>query len=536
MMRLWVGLLVLGAAVAGGQSMGRIEGRVLTTSGAAVGKAEVVLQLVMVPVPPQEDEYRLEISDSAGKFSFEEVPPGTYTLLAEKSGFSSAASRGDADAKTIELRPGEVKTGIEIKLTPQGVISGHVIDPDGDPAPNIQVEVVVFRRLGRQRQPVPQGMAVTDDQGNFRIQSVSPGRYYLRAQYPGNGSRFAELARRGRSAQEVYTPTFYPSALDLSGAETLDVRPGAELHGISIRMRKTRVFSIRGKAVDSRSGNGCQCFVELGTNSTQAHEDGTFELRNVPPGSHILIAEQGALPPGVALAGRTDVEVRSADVDRVVVRVSPMIEINGVVRLEDGDLKALMADTGGTIELHPFGGEGFEEAAMFSRDGTFLFEHVWPSKYRASVDKPPPGTYAKSIRLGGRELTKSTLDLTSGAGGVLELILSQRTAEMTIKVRGGNAGTVVAIWPKERPEDDPAAGIMSFIGAVGDLKATGVAPGEYYVAAWEEIDSALAGDPDFLALFEREASLVKVRESDSVSLEVGAIRKDKVAAEVAKLP
>jgi hypothetical protein len=107
---------------------------------------------------------------------------------------------------------------------------------------------------------------------------------------------------------------------------------------------------------------------------------------------------------------------------------------------------------------------------------------------------------------------------------------------MLIKASGGTADMVVAIWPKNPLADDPAAGIMTFTRVRGDLKATGVPPGEYYVAAWEGIDPAITYDPDFLALFARRAVSVKVGENAKLMVDVTPIPKDKIAAEVAKLP
>jgi len=64
----------------------------------------------------------------------------------------------------------------------------------------------------------------------------------------------------------------------------------------------------------------------------------------------------------------------------------------------------------------------------------------------------------------------------------------------------------------------------------------GLRPGEYYVAAWEEVDSNLLRYPDFLARFNDQATEVKVGESDKASVNLTLIPKDKIAAEVAKLP
>ena len=52
------------------------------------------------------------------------------------------------------------------------------------------------------------------------------------------------------AGRETNIATYYPSSLDPTGATSLNVLAGGELRGIDIRVRKGRVYSIRGKAVD----------------------------------------------------------------------------------------------------------------------------------------------------------------------------------------------------------------------------------------------------------------------------------------------
>src|SRR6185369_215301 len=107
----------------------------------------------------------------------------------------------------VTLRRGEVRTGVDLKLTAQGVISGRVTDQDGDPISNIQVQALVSQRIGSRRELTQRGTTGTDDQGNFRLQ-VNPGRYYLRAR-DSSGGQYNAPVRRGRTAQEIKEDTLY---------------------------------------------------------------------------------------------------------------------------------------------------------------------------------------------------------------------------------------------------------------------------------------------------------------------------------------
>jgi len=509
-MRLWVAVLALGGSIAWGQAPARVEGRVLTSTGGGVGKAEVTLQGIGEGAP-----IFLEISDRAGRFVFEGIPAGEYALAAGKSGFAKPAW------VEITLRRGEVRTGFEIKLVAQGVISGRVTDQDGDPISDIEVHALVRQGMGSRRALIVRRAVLTDDQGNFRLNGLNQGRYYIRAQ---DERRVESGLRRGRTAQEINTDTLYENVLELA--------PGAEVSGVQIVMRRVSVVSVRGKAFDNRSGKAYTGELELvqkdpegAVDTTVPKIDGTFEFPSVLPGTYVLHADATA-----GFAGRQEVVVQGADLDGVSFRVSPATEIDGIVRLEDGDLRTLLVSMESAIRLNDLDGRTAPTGAI-NADGTFRIEHVDFSKYRAYLNVE--GTYVKSMRFAGRDVTKGMLDLTSGAEeGLLEVILSQKTAEVTVAVRGDNADFVVAIWPKEIV-DDP---VLTFIGTGGDLQATGLAPGDYFVAAWEGIDPVLTYDPEFLALFERNADSVIVRESARLTVEVTPVPKDKVAVEIAKLP
>jgi len=149
--------------------------------------------------------------------------------------------------------------------------------------------------------------ATSDDQGNFRILNLEPGRYYPMADNPRPRANLGTAEHRGRSAQNVEILTFYPSSPDFGGALAVDVGAGAEVRGVQIRMVKARAFSIRGKTVDSRSGAPTVAHLGLipkgtdldrlnGKDEASASSDtGAFEFGGLPV--RLLIRPLTPLPP-----------------------------------------------------------------------------------------------------------------------------------------------------------------------------------------------------------------------------------------------
>jgi len=70
----------------------------------------------------------------------------------------------------------------------------------------------------------------------------------------------------------------------------------------------------------------------------------------------------------------------------------------------------------------------------------------------------------------------------------------------------------------------------------GSFKVTGLAPGDYFAAAWDDPEPGLTQSPDFAAKFTGEAAAVKLGESGHEVVSLKLIPRDRIAAEAAKLP
>jgi hypothetical protein len=602
----------------------RIEGRVISLNGEVVRKATVRLQPalgVQFGGPPpnggqanQTPSTYSESSDEAGKFVFENVAPGRYTLVSEKTGFVTQryGARSDTSPGTpLVLEAGNELKDVAIQMTPQAVIAGRVTDQDGDPVANIGVSVLRYGYTNGRRTLTPgggpaaggrggpigpggPGGTVTDDQGNFRIGNLSPGRFYVSADPRAIG--VAPVPGRNAAAPKATdVTTFYPNALDAKSAAPVDVGAGGEIRGIEIRIRKERTYSIRGKVIDTTIGapaSGAYVLVvptdsmtvgpALLSNVGRATADGSFEIRNLLPGIQVLqgsangnltissgggggliMARMGG-PGGVetGATGRLEVNISDSDVNNVVLQLTAGAEIAGTIRMEDGDLKDWLqpppqsSQPQGPAGLPPLPGPGTKSVrlassegisvsapnAPFNQDGTFLVKGVTPAKYFVTVGGLPQGSFVKSMRFGGQDVTRAPLDLTSGGGGQLEVVLSPKAADVTGVVLNDKnepvQGVPVTLWPKVPDRSNSNNGIKSAnTDQNGSFKISGLAPGDYYVAAWDDIPEAgLAQNPDFLAQFSTDDTAVKLTESAHQNASVKFFARERIVAGAAKIP
>jgi protocatechuate 3,4-dioxygenase beta subunit len=554
----------------------RVEGNILSLNGEAVRKATVRLQGTAIQ-PGQLPTSYSESTDNDGKFVFEDVSPGRYMLSAEKPGFVTTrygARSNTSPGTQLNLTAGMELKSLSVKMTPQGVIAGKVLDQDGDPVASAQVQVLRFAYQRGRKQLQPTGAGQTNDLGEYRVGNLAPGRYYLSA-----SDRRAALvitsdrAGRATGGQEGNITTYYPNGTDSANAAPVDVAAGGEMRGIDIRLLRAKVYTVRGKTVDA-SGMPAAVLVAflpkeagvglaniLGAGLTQLRPDGTFEFRNIVPGTYVLqvlqaVAANGGPPAN--LTGRVEVTVADANIDGLVLPLGPGPEITGTVKLEDGDITTLLKPaqtTSGT----PAGNAAPAMPGRFmlmlqetestslstpntqiKDDGTFKFNAVGTSKYLLNAISLPQGTYLKSAKFGGQDVTHSPIDTTSGTGGTLELVLSSKAADVSGSVQNEKgdalAGVVVTLWPKT-PDASPSGGArQANTDQNGGFKFQGLAPGEFYLAAWEELEPGLAQSADFLGHFTSEASAVKLAEGGHESQNLKPMPSDKIALEIAKLP
>ena len=506
------------------QEPGSLEGSVVSAAtGEPVKKAVVMLMRVDQIAGPQVPFSAS--TDAAGRYTFRDIPPGNYRLIAERAGFvrvSYGARTIMRPGATLNIRPGQKVTGIDFKLTPQGVITGRVLDEDGEPVMNVSVQALRYAYMQGRRRLLPAGQSMTNDLGEYRIHSLAPGKYFLSAIYRATSGYLGAVI--SAEPDEGYAPTYYPGTNDPASAVPLEVIAGNPQRGTDIRLLKTRTMRIRGRVVSS-FGSGAtrqmgvtimhrdSAFLGLERNFAGVQPDGRFELRGVIPGSYLLVANYWDGSKGYF--ARQPIEVGNANIDGVTLTVEPGIEISGKIRMEGGA-------PGGFENLHVslqprdfspmFGGGG----GPVKEDGSFTLQNLGPEIYTFNVFGPMQDAYLKSVRLGDQDVLASGLDLTGGASGTLDAVLSPNGGQVEGSVTNAKgeavAGATVALVP-----DSARAGQLQLYKSAstdqyGHFQLRGIAPGEYKLYAWEEVDFGAWQDPEFLKPFEGKAESLTIRE------------------------
>ena len=194
-----------------------------------------------------------------GTFQLADIPPGRYYYACKKSGYEA----GSGPSGQIEVGDGESVEGMVIQLRRSGVIAGRVVDSDGEPLPQAQVQAYrqTFGREGARLRPA--ATAMTDDRGIYRIFRLEPGKYVVGVR-PLN-----ELRPRGELAYE-YAGSFYPNAMTATEAAVLRLDWGQEMGNVDLQVPAAPRTLLTGAAFNGVSGHPCRgCVVSI------TAEDGT---------------------------------------------------------------------------------------------------------------------------------------------------------------------------------------------------------------------------------------------------------------------
>ncbi len=108
----------------------------------------------------------------AGRFSFVALPAGRYMLSANKQGYvpvSYGARRPNRPGTALVLADAQRIAGMTLRMTRGSVISGIIVDQNGDPFSGANVSVMRNAFVGNgQRTLVAANTVQSDDRGQYR--------------------------------------------------------------------------------------------------------------------------------------------------------------------------------------------------------------------------------------------------------------------------------------------------------------------------------------------------------------------------------
>jgi len=485
----------------------------------------------------QEPDVHTVVTGPDGRFEFPDLKAGTYFLGAERAGYVRLHRRRRSTVGArVSVTDGQDYQDAVLKMVPGGVITGRVVDENGDPMSNMSVSALQYRYPMGRETLMPVNQAQTNDLGEYRIFGLQPGRYVVSVSSGGAG-RFM-MAGIGSSGPaptgRVYAAMYYPDSLTRAGASSIEVRPGGEERA-DFHMAQVPAVSVRGRLLNVEPGERTHVQLVLlsengATGNGLVKPDRSFEIRGVTPGAYVLMAtsfdtSETRAEPRIA---REPIVVGAEGLDGVELSLAATGgELQGRVRAEGPPIKfeqlvvvlvpkpsPTTAD-GGPTGL--FGVAGRSGYARVEKDGTFKLKVPGPGSYDVMLNARGAGLedwYTKTVHWGGRDVTASGLKISGRASGNLDIVVAADGGRLEGTVVDEHAkpvadATVVAVPdPPFRQHFElyqPAQSDSS-----GHFVIRGQRPGHYQVYAWDDVLDQAFFDPDFLKKYEKDGTSLQV--------------------------
>ncbi len=179
-----IAALLLISAVAFAQT---IEAKNCSADGTVVNSVTgAPIVRALVAVTDGTGDSRTAETDSTGGWSLAQLGCGSLRIDASRLNF---LSEKPGQPQTVLLTAGTPVHDVKVRLAPQAVITGRVLDEQGDPVQNVSVIAMTSRMVDGARRFLGSVPASANDIGEYRIAGLAAGRYVLCANLGGTRPR-----------------------------------------------------------------------------------------------------------------------------------------------------------------------------------------------------------------------------------------------------------------------------------------------------------------------------------------------------------
>jgi carboxypeptidase family protein len=532
------------------QGTGVIAGRVIAgDTGRPLRRARVVVAGGGRP--------HVASTDEQGRYRITGLSAVTYTVTAAKSGYVDAAygqRRSLGPGVPVELADGQQATNIDLRLARGGVITGRVLDEEGEPLARTVVTVLRQQYVRGEKQLTAAASDQTDDRGQFRVFGLPPGEYYVSASGGGLDDILRQLGGFGGGLEAPqssgYAPTYYPGVITSSDATKLKLAAAQELTSVDFQVQIVPLATVKGVVaggpaavtlVPEDGGANAGSIVALAGRGggpggrggfggsgfrALARDDGTFSIANVTPGKYTIVARSagGDGPPRMAAQS---IVVGGGELN-VALTPTPGVQLSGTITLEaSGQLPQgfrgfrviplpLGSSSAPAFAGRGGGGRGGGDPAD---NGQFTIPDVMPGTYVLRATGPR-GWTMKTIYVDGRDVTDTPLEVKSESIGGINVIFSDKISNVSGAVRDARGNPIpnvsVIAFPSDPKLWTPQSRriITARTDSSGTYRLPAVPPGDYLVIAVDDVEAGEWFDPEFLDQIKRDATKVKVDEGE----------------------
>ena len=479
-----------------------------------------------------------EITAADGRFGFNNVPAGKYTLSAQRRGNSRPQLyREDGGYSTaIAVGPGLPSQNIVFPLEAPGSISGTVLDQNGDP-PVAQVWLYRKTVSGGKSEIQIAGQRQVDRSGSFHAGHLGPGTYFVAVSgHPWYARGFPQGASPANPELDtVYPVTYYGDTTDPAAAAPVNLAEGGSatiqinLHAVpAVHVdlgpeppadRSHNRFRNTFLTVETIGGNTMPVLANMmGINGRQ-------EL-GVAPGHYILHtttfdnsggAMRGTMGPGARIDITGNASINPGDLKPT--------SLSGQLRFEGSDAPTAQTFLLFSCSNRPFSVRVLKDGSLQS-DG----QAIRPGRCEVTLGNAP-GFYLKTIAAGAGDAKASAdmVELTEGVDNRITAVAAKGAMSelngITVQSDQALASAMVLLLP-----EDPARASLirrDQSDSDGSFLLRDVLPGPYTLLAIDNGKGLAYRDPAVIQPYLAQGVILEFPRSDKTPVRVNvAARKE----------
>jgi hypothetical protein len=471
-------------------------------AGTVVSKADGhLLSRARVTVRDTKDakKFATMLTAEDGRYEFGGLPAGKYSPTGSRKGFITASyDQHEGYSTAIVTGAGIDTEKLFLRLAPDAVIAGKVLDESNEPVRHAQVTLYFDDHSSGVDEIHQYRSAQTNDLGEYEMTPLQPGTYFLSASgkpWYAVHPRSEPISKSGRpveveqmvdrSLDVAYPVTYYPDVTEADDAMPIAIMGGervqADIHFTpvpSLRLRfRTGGDGKNGYAFPQLEQTAFYGSSYLQTGGANVVSPGIMEITGVPAGRynvHLRGAGEALQMNGV------DFTKDGEEID--VSKSEPVSEVKFSVQIPgDSSLPSRLM-----VGLRSQGRSGSFSGSVDAKGETKL-EQTAAGRYEVVVYGGQKPYSIAHMRAEGAQVAGHTLTVLPGSSPTVTLTLVGGSVEVDgIATRAGKglAGAMVVLVPKDAELDRDL-----FRRDQSDLDGTfvmrGVVPGSYTLLAIE---------------------------------------------------
>ncbi len=491
-------------------------------AGTVVGKVDgrpLARARITVRDTKDSKQFQSVVTSEDGKYEFSGLPAGKYSLSGARRGFISASyDQHDQYSTAVVTGTGLATESLVLRLAPNAVIAGRVMDEINEPVRNAEVTLYYDDHSSGVDQIYNTASSQTNDLGEYEFILFRPGTYFLSvsatpwyAVHPHSGPTKSAPPQIDRSLDVAYPLTYYPDVTEADDATPIPIRGGerlqADLHlnpvpslHLLFRLPGDGQHGYNFPQLEQPSFDGSATVLQNGGGSVVS--PGVMEMTGIPAGRYNLrIHQPGSLVQMKGIDFTKDGEEIDISKSEAVSNVKISVEIPGGAALPVKLVVGLRS-----------GNRVMTSSQAIDSKGQAELQQIPVGRYEVVVFGPGKPYSIRRISAEGAIVSGHTLNVTAGSSPSVSLTLATGSVEIQgmVGLAGkGFAGAMVVLVPVN-PELDRDLFRRDQSDLDGTFSLKGVVPGSYTVLAIEDGWDLNWSQPPVISLYLKRGQKITV--------------------------